>query len=154
MSCMLTSVARVPQRTHKKCGVDKEMKGWRVRENLTPSSSDGDIIRKQTTGPTLGHRDEDKSMSVGTTFPQHGKRYVASRMEVSKTMARALRNRDQRGTQTKMGDNSKIAVLLKVGAAMASEVIGVCVLTCGLCHNVGACLWTTLRVLVDGQTCL
>ena len=39
-SFMLTSVARVLQRTHKKCGVDKEMKGWRVRENLTPSSDD------------------------------------------------------------------------------------------------------------------
>ena len=40
---MLTSVARVLHRTHKKWRVNKEMKGWRVRENLTPSSSsDGD----------------------------------------------------------------------------------------------------------------
>ena len=47
------------------------------------------IIRKQTTGPTLAHKDEEKSISIGNTPPQHGKRYVASGMEVSKTMARA-----------------------------------------------------------------
>ena len=39
---MLTSVARVLHRTHKKWRINKEMKGWRVRENFTPSSSDGD----------------------------------------------------------------------------------------------------------------
>ena len=38
---MLTSVARVLHRTHKKWGVNNEMKGWRVREHFTPSSSDG-----------------------------------------------------------------------------------------------------------------
>ena len=35
-SCMLTSVARVLQRTHKKWRVNKEMKGLKVRENITP----------------------------------------------------------------------------------------------------------------------
>ena len=39
-SCMLTSVARVLHHTHKKRGINKEMKGRRVRENITPSSSD------------------------------------------------------------------------------------------------------------------
>ena len=38
---MLTSVAWVLHRTHWKWGVNKEMGGWRVRENFTPSS-DGD----------------------------------------------------------------------------------------------------------------
>ena len=51
-SCMLTSVARVLQRTHKKRGMNKEMKGWRVRENFTPSSSssssDGDDDEEQS----------------------------------------------------------------------------------------------------------
>ena len=46
-SCMLASVARVPHRTHKKWGVNKEMKGWRVRENFTPSSFDGDDDEKE-----------------------------------------------------------------------------------------------------------
>ena len=41
-SRMLNSVARVLHRTHKKWEVDKEMKGWRVREIFTPSSSNGD----------------------------------------------------------------------------------------------------------------
>ena len=41
-SCMLASVARVLHRTHKEWGVNKEMKGWRARENFTPSSFDGD----------------------------------------------------------------------------------------------------------------
>ena len=49
-SCMLTSVARVLQRIHNKRGINKEMQGWRVRENFTPSSSDGD-----------GHDDEEHS---------------------------------------------------------------------------------------------
>ena len=34
-SCMLTSVARVLRRTRKKWRVNKEMKGWRVRDNFT-----------------------------------------------------------------------------------------------------------------------
>ena len=36
-SCMLTSVAEVLHRTHRKCGVHKEMEGW-----MTTSSSDDD----------------------------------------------------------------------------------------------------------------
>ena len=44
---------------------------------------------KQTTGLTLAHRDEEKCISVGKTYPQHGKRYEASGMEASKTMAGA-----------------------------------------------------------------
>ena len=48
-SCMLTSVARVLQRTHKKRGINEETKGWRVRENFTPSSSsDGDDDEEQS----------------------------------------------------------------------------------------------------------
>ena len=86
---------------------------------------------------------------------------------------------------------SKIAVPLQVGAAMAAEIAGVCVLTSILdlilckslsVHTVNStnqsnpeqqtdsacsfdypnalvmmfrtCLWTTLRAIVDGQTCL
>ena len=39
---MLTSVARVLHRTHKKWRVSKEMEGWMVRKSIQPSSSDGD----------------------------------------------------------------------------------------------------------------
>ena len=39
---MLTSVARVLRRTHKKWGVIKEMEGWMVRGNVQPSSSGDD----------------------------------------------------------------------------------------------------------------
>ena len=38
-SCILTTVARVLQHTHKKKGINKEMKGWWVRKKHTPSSS-------------------------------------------------------------------------------------------------------------------
>ena len=41
-SCMLTSVAWVLHRTHKKWRVNKELEGWMVRRDLAPSSSDGD----------------------------------------------------------------------------------------------------------------
>ena len=41
-SGMLISVAKILQRTHKKKGMNKEMNGWRVRENFTLSSSDVD----------------------------------------------------------------------------------------------------------------
>ena len=48
-SCMWTSVARVLQSTHKKRGINKEMKGWQVKENFTPSSSsDGDDDEEQS----------------------------------------------------------------------------------------------------------
>ena len=47
-SCMLTSVARVLQRTYKKWEVNKEMKGWRGRDDFTPSSSDGDDDEEQS----------------------------------------------------------------------------------------------------------
>ena len=41
-SCLLTSVAKVLHRTHRKCGVNKEMDGWIKRGSLEPSSSHGD----------------------------------------------------------------------------------------------------------------
>ena len=33
-SCMLASVAKVLHKTHRKCGVKKEMEGWVMRESL------------------------------------------------------------------------------------------------------------------------
>ena len=39
---MLTSVAKVLHRTHRKWCVNKEMEGWMTRGSLEPSSSDGD----------------------------------------------------------------------------------------------------------------
>ena len=40
--CMLTSVARVLHRTHKKWRVNKEMEGWMARGSVQPSSSGDD----------------------------------------------------------------------------------------------------------------
>ena len=47
---MMTSVARVPHSTHRKWGFDKEMKGWRVRENFTTSSSSSDGDDEEESG--------------------------------------------------------------------------------------------------------
>ena len=55
-SCLLTSVARVPRGTHKKWRVNKEMKGWRVRENFTHSSSDGDDDEEESSNECIGRR--------------------------------------------------------------------------------------------------
>ena len=38
----MEGIVKVLHHTHKKRGINKEMKGWRVREIFTPSSSDGD----------------------------------------------------------------------------------------------------------------
>ena len=49
-SCMLTSVARVLHRTHKKWELNKEMEGWMKRGNTAPSSSDGDDDEDEGSG--------------------------------------------------------------------------------------------------------
>ena len=49
-SCMWTSVARVPHRTHQQRGINNEMEGWMVRESLAPSSSEGDDDEDESTG--------------------------------------------------------------------------------------------------------
>ena len=43
-SCMLASVAKVLHKTHRKCGVNKEMEGWmmRGRLELLPFADDDD----------------------------------------------------------------------------------------------------------------
>ena len=63
----------------------------------------GNIIKKQTTGPTLEHKEEDKLISTWKTLPQHGKRYEASGMEASKGIV-------IKGVDRKLGETSKIAV--------------------------------------------
>ena len=42
-------------------------------------------IKKQTTGPTLEHNEEEQLISLRKTPQQHGKRYVVSGMEASKS---------------------------------------------------------------------
>ena len=108
--------------------------------------------------------------------PQHGRRYEVSGMEASKTTAAADVELSSKGSTEKNGVTiNKIAVPLKVSAAMAAGIVGVSVLTnvldLILCkclsvqnvnprinrilrHNVRTCLCTTLFALADRQTCL
>ena len=45
--------------------------------------------RKQITGLTLARKDGEKLSSTDEMIPQHGRQYVASGMESSKTMVEA-----------------------------------------------------------------
>ena len=63
-------------------------------------------------------------------MPQHGWQYEASGMAVSKIMAEAdVALYFLESTRDKWVTISKIAVPLKVGAAMTTEIAGICVLT-------------------------
>ena len=68
-------------------------------------------------------------MSMEKMIPQHGKRYVASGMEASKTGRSGFGRVMKEVDREKWVTISKIAVPLKVSAAMAAEDVGVCVVT-------------------------
>ena len=70
-----------------------------------------------------------RNISKGKTHLQHGKRYVVSGMEASKTMARAAAESLSKGWTQTWVTISWTAVPLKVGAPMAAEVLVVCLLT-------------------------
>ena len=106
----------------------KEVQPHRSLTSTTSwSTSTGNIIKKQTTGPTLELREEEPLISIGKTPQKHGKRYVVSGMESFKDDGRSGCGIVIKGVDREKW--SKIAVPLIVGAAMAAEVIGVCVLT-------------------------
>ena len=78
----------------------------------------------------MEHKGQEKLISIGNTLPQHGNRCVVSGMEALKTTAGVV----AKWWSKELVDRekvtiSKIAVPLKVCAAEAAEVIGVCVLT-------------------------
>ena len=79
-----------------------------------------------------GHRQRgtEKSMFMGKTPLQHGKRYVDSGMEASMNDGKSGCGIVTKGEdRQKWVTISKIAVPLKLSAAMAAEIVGVCVLT-------------------------
>ena len=55
-SCMFTSVAWVLPHKHKERGINKEMKGWRVKEKHTPSSLMEMMMKNRAVMNDLRHR--------------------------------------------------------------------------------------------------
>ena len=93
------------------------------------TTSARNTIRKQPIEVVYARMDWGKESSTDEKIPQYGRRYVASGMKLPRQWQKRMRHCDKKVDREKCVTTNKIAVPLKVGAAMAAEIAGVCVRT-------------------------